>query len=119
MGEAVHVERSVARGGMHRVIQRKLDEWEHGAPMIRRFSANAAEDVLHDTVYALCLTVGLRMIRRGHVQLGAERPEDSVPELPSEAGVSIRDNRPCWRNTRSINSLAVPSPSTVSGTAAR
>jgi hypothetical protein len=78
---------------MHRVIQRKLDEWEHGAPTLRRFSANAAEDVLHDAVHAFGLTVGLRMIRRGHVQLGAKHPEDSVPKLPSEAGVSIRDNR--------------------------
>jgi len=78
---------------MHSVIQRKLDERKHSAPTLRRFSANAAEDVFDNAIHALRLTVGLRMVRCGHVQLSAQHLKDSVPKLPSEAGVSIRDDR--------------------------
>jgi hypothetical protein len=78
---------------MHSVIQRKLDEWKHSAPTLRRFSANAAEDVFDNAIHALRLTVGLRMVRCGHVQLSAQHLKDRIPERPSEAGVSILDNR--------------------------
>jgi len=67
VSEAVHVERGAACRGMHSVIQRKLDEWKHSAPTLRRFSANATEDVFDNAIDALCLTVGLRMVRCGHV----------------------------------------------------
>jgi hypothetical protein len=78
---------------MHSVTQRKRDEWKHSAPTLRRFSANATEDVFDNAIDALCLTVGMRMVHCGHVQLGGEHLKDSVLDLPSEAGVSIRDNR--------------------------
>ncbi|GMF48381.1 unnamed protein product [Phytophthora fragariaefolia] len=71
---------------MHSVVQRKLNEWENGAPTLRRFSANAAEDILDNAVDAFRLTVGLRMVRGGHVQASAEHREDGTSR-------SIKDDR--------------------------
>jgi hypothetical protein len=62
----------------------------HSAPTLRHFSANATEAVFDNAIHALRLTVGLRMVRCGHVQLGAEHLEDSVPGLPSVAGLAPR-----------------------------
>ena len=67
MFETIHVERCVAGGGMHDVVQRKLNGREHLALTLRRFSANAAQDVIDDAIHALGLNMVLRMIRCGHV----------------------------------------------------
>ncbi|KAG2759085.1 hypothetical protein Pcac1_g28848 [Phytophthora cactorum] len=69
-----------------------LNEWEHLAPAPWRISAHASEDVLHNAIHAFSLTIGLRMIRCGHVQPGAKHLEEGLPKLRGEARVSIRDN---------------------------
>ena len=97
MCEAVHIERCVACGGMHGVVQRKLNHREHRTPTLRRFSANAAQDVTDDAIDALGLSIGMRMIRCGHVQSCAEPLEDGLPKLSSESRVSLRNN--CHRRT--------------------
>ena len=63
---------------------------------LQRFRLTA-QNVINDAINTLSLTIGLRMIRRGHVQTGSEHLEDGLPKPPSEAGISIRDN--CHRQT--------------------
>ena len=50
------------------------------------------KNVIDDAINTLSLTIGLRMIRCGHVKTSAEHLEDGLPKIPSEAGISIRDN---------------------------
>ena len=77
---------------MNSVVQRKLNNREHGAPTLRHISANTAQNVINDAINTLSLPIGLRMIRCGHAHKGVEHLEDGLPKLASEAGISIRDN---------------------------
>ncbi|GMF16604.1 unnamed protein product [Phytophthora fragariaefolia] len=77
---------------MHSVIQRKFNEWEHGALTLRRLSADATEDIPHNAIDVFSLTIGLRMTRGGHVQASAKHRKHGRPELVRETGVLIRDN---------------------------
>ena len=53
---------------MDGVIQCKLNDREHRTPTPRRISTYAAKNIFNDANNALSLTIGLRVIRRGHVQ---------------------------------------------------
>ena len=68
--------------------------------ILQRFGVDAQtlqKYVTDNTIYSFGLTIGLRVIRCGHVQSGAKHLEDGLPKIPSEAGISIRDN--CHRQT--------------------
>ncbi|GMF22650.1 unnamed protein product [Phytophthora fragariaefolia] len=105
---------------MHSVVQRKLNEWEHGAPTLRRISADDVEENLNNAVDAFRLTVGLRTVRAGHIQASAKHPKDGRPELVRETGVSIGHN--CLEQvvlSKHVIKKQRISPSMVSSTAGR
>ena len=48
------------------------------------------------------LSIGLRMIRGRHVELGTESLEQICPEVTCEAWISIREQHP-WKAMQSVN----------------
>ena len=77
---------------MNSVVQRKLNDREHRAPSRRQLSTNTLKNIADDAINSLSLTVGVRMIRSGHVQSRAKYLEDGSPKFAGEARVAIRDD---------------------------
>jgi hypothetical protein len=93
MPQAVDVEWREARRRMHRIVKRELHLRKLRAPLGGLCNTDTAQDVLQDAINALGLTLGLRVVRCGHVELRPEKPEEVLPEVGDEPRVPVSDKR--------------------------
>ena len=90
--------------------------------LLQRFGVEAQtlqKYVTDNTIYSFGLTIGLQVIRYGHVQSGAKHLEDSLPKLPSKSVLYNCQRQTVLTKHAVDNRVAVPSPSMASGTAAK
>ena len=90
MSQGVHKERRVPRGGTDGVVDGKLHERQEIAPRLKRGRVRP-QDVFNGAICSLRLTIGLRMVRRGHLEPGAQDAKDGAPKRARESRIAIRN----------------------------
>lgn len=69
-----------------------LCPWKPLHPLLGFCQTEALQVALEATIEHLTLSVGLRMVSRAHLQLGALQFEEVLPKMIYEDNISIRDN---------------------------
>jgi hypothetical protein len=91
MPQTVDGERREARRRMHCIVKRELHLRKLRAPLDGLCNADTAQDVFQDAIDALGLTIGLWVVRCGHVELRPEKPEQVLSEVGDKPRVSVTD----------------------------
>jgi hypothetical protein len=108
---SVEKEWSVLGRWVDAIVVGKLQHWQVLVPIIMQGMNKVAQHLLNGAIGTLRLTVCLRVVAGGDVELGTQVLENGLPEVGGEPWVTVRDDgggkamKPVYLSDEQISSV--------------